>query len=177
LTGYETSEVATVDAFTRNLPELLGAMASNGQTFVCLAEFHDGRYVQFWVEPEWIIIGEVVSNLNIGDAVALQPNEEDELRRMGFREPAPGPNPNWRYESTEAANFALLLNMMILAISSVLHELPSNSVNIRTWQMNRSRNETRDDARETCRIYRECENCQDTNHSHIQTGAIVIEDP
>lgn len=94
LTGYQGERTTTVDSFIRNVPGLLAAMVMDGRCLIALAEFADGRYVQFWVDPEVFVIGEVGSNLNIGDAIALSPEDEEELRGIGFLEPTPGPNPN-----------------------------------------------------------------------------------
>jgi hypothetical protein len=153
LTGYQSERLSTVDSFTKNLPELLGAMVLDGGCLIALAEFADGRYVQFWVDPEVFVIGEVLSNLNIGDAIALSPEDEEVLRGIGFSEPVPGPNPNWRYQATSIDTFARLVNMMNLAIYRVLQEGPNNPVKIRTWEMARPLGVSVDEVRETRRLY------------------------
>jgi hypothetical protein len=92
--------MSNVGSFIANLPEMLGAMAIDPRCLVAVVEFEDVRYVQYWVEPEGAVIAEVISNLNIGDAVALTSDDEDALREAGWSEPSPGPRPNWRYEPT-----------------------------------------------------------------------------
>jgi hypothetical protein len=49
------------------------------------------------------VIAEVISNLNIGDAVALSAEDEEKLRKAGWSEPTPGPRPNWRFECDDVA--------------------------------------------------------------------------
>jgi len=153
LTGYHSERLSTVDSFTKNLPELLAAMILDGGCLIALAEFADGRYVQFWVDLEVFVIGEVVSNLNIGDATVLSLEDEEELRGIGFSEPAPGPNPNWRHQATDSGSFTRLVNMMILAIYRVLREEPDNPVKIRTWEMARPLGVSVDEVRESRRVY------------------------
>jgi hypothetical protein len=84
VTGERNGVTATVGSFISNLPELLGAMALDARCLVAIAEFGDGRYVQFWVEPDGTTSAEVVSNLNIGDAVALSREDEEALFEMGW---------------------------------------------------------------------------------------------
>ena len=153
LTGYQSERLSTVDSFTKNLPELLTAMVRDGGCLIALAEFADGRYVQFWVDQEVFVIGEVLSNLNIGDAIALSPEDEEELRRIGFSEPAPGPNPNWRYQATDSGMLARLVHMIIVAIYEVLGEVADNPVKIRTWEMPRPVDQCVHEVRETRRVY------------------------
>jgi len=68
------------------------------------------------------VIAEVISNLNIGDAVALTPRDEQVLRKMGWSEPSPGPNPNWRYESNDVAGLMRTVLMVRHAVYEVLRE-------------------------------------------------------
>ncbi len=124
VTGFGNTVNSTVDSFIANLPEMLGSMAIDPRCLVAIAEFVDGRYVQFWVEPRGLVIAEVVSNLNIGDAVALSDDDEEVLARMGWSEPAPGPNPNWRYESRDVAGLMRIVLMTRHAILEVLRERP-----------------------------------------------------
>jgi hypothetical protein len=135
LTGYEHSVSSTVGSFVANLPELLGSMAVDPRCLVAVAEFSDVRYVQFWVEPDGGVIAEVISNLNIGDAVALSRADEATLRDMGWCEPTPGPNPNWRYESHDVAGLMRIVAMTRRAVLEVLGERPRNVVRLRTWSM------------------------------------------
>jgi hypothetical protein len=153
LTGYANGVTASVASFVANLPEMLGSMAVDPRCLVAVAEFSDARYVQFWVEPDGEIIAEVISNLNIGDAVALTSEDEKTLREMGWNEPAPGPNPNWRVESRDVAGLMRIVAMTRLAIFEVLGERPRNVVRLRTWSMQRDPALRRDVAREESRVH------------------------
>jgi hypothetical protein len=143
---------STVASFLANLPEMLGAMARDPRCLVAVAEFEDVRYVQFWVEPDGEIIAEVISNLNIGDAVALSATDEELLRTMGWDEPSPGPNPNWRFEGRgphSLMNAALLTSR---AVFEVLKEKPTNVVTLKSWEMKGRVNESLDRIREEARV-------------------------
>ena len=87
VTGYANTAQSTVSSFIANLPEMLGAMAGDPRCLGAIAEFDDVRYVQFWVEPNGLVIAEVISNLNIGEAVALTLEDERILRKMGWSAP------------------------------------------------------------------------------------------
>jgi hypothetical protein len=139
-----------VGSFIANLPEMLGAMVADPRCLVSIVEFADCRYVQFWVEPEGLIIAEVVSNLNIGDAVALEPEDEEMLRGAGWSEPSPGPTPNWRCEASGNAGLAKIAALTRDAVYHVLRESDTNPVSVRTWEMpgrGRSLDERREQAR------------------------------
>jgi len=124
-----------VGSFVANLPEMLGAMAADPRCLVSIVEFADLRYVQFWVEPDGLIIAEVVSNINIGDAVALKPEDEEMLRGAGWSEPTQGPTPNWRYEASGVAGVGKIAALTRAAVYHVLGETHTNPVTVRTWEM------------------------------------------
>jgi hypothetical protein len=153
VTGYDNTVQATVGSFIANLPEMLGAMAVDPRRLVAIAEFADVRYVQFWVEPQGLVIAEVISNLNIGDAVALTPRDEQVLRKMGWSEPSPGPNPNWRYESTDVAGLMRTVLMTRHAVFEVLREKPGNVVNLRTWEFKKTSDRENDVVRTEARVH------------------------
>jgi hypothetical protein len=152
LTGYANAATSTVGSFIANLPEMLGSMVVDPRCLVAVAEFSDVRYVQFWVETDGGIIAEVISNLNIGDAVALTRDDECMLRAMGWLEPTPGPNPNWRYESREVAGLMRIVAMTRRAVLEVLGEGPSNAVKLRTWSMQPNPTLASDVVREESRV-------------------------
>jgi hypothetical protein len=153
VSGYHHTVQSTVSSFIANLPEMLGAMAVDPRCLVAIAEFDDVRYVQFWVEPRGLVIAEVISNLNIGDAVALTADDEELLRKMGWAEPSPGPNPNWRYESTDVAGLMRAVLMTRHAVYEVLREQPSNAVHLRTWEMKNGQAHESDDVRTEARVH------------------------
>ena len=133
LTGFDRHDRSTVASLCANLVELVHALLHDGRSLIALCEFSDERYVQFWLQPSGRLIGEVVSNLNIETARALDPRGEARLRELGFREPEPGPQPNWWFASTTPANTMRLLHMMNVAICEVLEEEPENPVSVSTW--------------------------------------------
>jgi hypothetical protein len=153
LTGYRNKVTSTVGSFVANMPELLGSMAVDPRCLVAVAEFSDVRYVQFWVEPGGTVIAEVISNLNIGDAVALTDEDEGALRAMGWCEPSPGPNPNWRYESHDVTGLIRIVSMTRRAIFEVLGERPSNLVHLQSWAMEPDEALSSDVVREVSRVH------------------------
>jgi len=125
---------SNVGSFIANLPEMLGAMVVDPRCLIAIIEFEDIRYVQFWVEPDGAVTAEVISNLNIGTAVALRPEDEEKLRRAGWSEPAPGPKPNWRYEADDVAGLMRIVAMTREAVYDVLGERDANAVSVRMWE-------------------------------------------
>ena len=131
---YDESRTSSVGSFIANLPEMLGAMVVDPRCLVAVIEFEDVRYVQFWVESDGAVIAEVISNLNIGDAVALRPEDEERLRSAGWSEPTPGPKPNWRFESDGRGYLVRIVSMVRDAVYDVLRERDSNPVSVRVWE-------------------------------------------
>ena len=153
LTGYKNGVTSTVQSFLTNLPELLGALATTGKNHIALCEFEDKRYVQFWSDSNGHVIGEVISNLNIGDLVALAPVAEEQLLKLGFSEPVEYLNPNWTYEASNVAELIELVKMMTEVVAVVLGEAPGNPVEIQTWEMNVPEDTCRDMYRAETRVY------------------------
>lgn len=150
--GHNVPVESNVGSFIANLPEMLGAMAADPRCLVSIIEFADCRYVQFWVELDGLIIAEVVSNLNIGDAVALSPKDEEKLRSAGWSEPSPGPTPNWRYEASGLAGLGKIAALTRDAVYNVLREKGVNPVSVRTWEMPR-RERSSDELRGRSRVH------------------------
>lgn len=138
VTGERSGVRATVGSFISNLPEMLGAMAIDPRCLVAIGEFSDGRYVQFWVEPDGTTSAEVVSNLNIGDAVALSREDEESLIVMGWNEPMSAHRPNWRVEADESIGLLRVAIMVRRAVYEVLRERPDNIVTLRSFALERS---------------------------------------
>jgi hypothetical protein len=156
LTGTEESAESTVGSFVGNLPELVGSMMVDPRTLVAIASFDDERYVQFWLESPRYLVAEVISNLNIGDAVALSQHDEEQLRAMGWAEPSPGPNPNWRIEGDSVRDLISMVKLTERAIYEVLGEQPNNRVRLRTFPVERA-GKTTDEARNSFRVYQDSE--------------------
>jgi hypothetical protein len=72
---------------------------------------------------------------------------------MGWSAPSPGPNPNWRYESSDVAGLMRIVMMTRHAVYQVLRERPSNVVNLRTWEIKKDQDATRDDVRSQARVH------------------------
>jgi hypothetical protein len=125
---------SSVGSFIANLPEMLGAMVLDPRCLVAVIEFEDVRYVQYWVEAHGAVIAEVISNLNIGDAVALSREDEERLRTAGWSEPSPGPKPNWRVEAHDPAGLMRIVAMSRDAVYGVLRERDTNTVSVRIWE-------------------------------------------
>jgi len=76
----------------------------------------------------------VISNLNIGDAVALSSEDEERLRSAGWSEPSPGPKPNWRYEADDPAGLMKIVSMSRDVVYDVLRERDANAVSVRIFE-------------------------------------------
>ncbi len=143
--------VSTVDSFIAYLPEMLGAMALDSRCLVAIIGFADGRYVQFWVEPDGKVLAEVVSNISIFEGVALGDQDEAALRSMGWCEPAPGPSPNWRIETGDQDGIIRIVTMIRSVVYRVRGERLENEVNERTFVVTPT-SSNRSDAREVARV-------------------------
>ncbi len=138
LTGDHAEMMTTVDSFIGNLPELLGALLTDGRCIAAIAEFSDHRYVQFWLDKPSYFVAEVISNLNIGESQALTQTEENALRAIGWNEPSVDERPNWFRIGTSITDLFGIIGMTKQAVCEVLGELPGNSVSIRTFDMPRT---------------------------------------
>ena len=152
-TGFGNGRPSSVSSLVANLPELLNTMRHDPRTLIAIADFSDFRYIQFWAHSDGTVIGEVISNLNIGENVALRPDEEEQLRELGFFEPAIGSNPNWWTRVDPDASLEGLIQRMANAVYGVLREVPANSVIVSTWESDVPRNETPDQSRGLRRKY------------------------
>lgn len=127
-------------------------MALDPRCLVAVVEFADGRYVQFWVTCGGTVIAEVVSNFNIGDAVALSDLDETSLRAMGWHEPTAGPNPNWRVQCNDGVGLWRVVAMTRRAVYDVLGERPNRPITLRSWEFIEPSDTASDDDRERARV-------------------------
>ena len=134
LTGEDNAEVSTVGSFLGNLPEFLGALATDQRTVIAICEFEDCRYVQFWLESPDYFIAECISNLNIGDSVALTPENELALTEMGWNAPEVDGRPNWWLEGTSVADLINIIGLVARCVTEVLGETPERQVSVRTFE-------------------------------------------
>jgi hypothetical protein len=122
---YELS----VEEFFDQLEMMIrGLLAGRGYRYLT-ATFADGRYVQAMTEPDGTLTGEVISNL-YGHDWALTHDDEDELRRLGFIEPAEGPFPNWWYRPNSPHRAADLVNLFVRVVRVVFREQLSDRVDV-----------------------------------------------
>jgi hypothetical protein len=149
---HDERVVSNVGSFIANLPEMLGAMVTDPRCLVAVIEFEDVRYVQYWVDPDGAIVAEVISNLNIGDAVALSPEDEAKLRDAGWSEPSLGPRPNWRYEANDIDGLMRVVAMSRHVVYDVLRERDANEVSVRIWE-GRYAKSPNDEGREPTRFF------------------------
>ncbi|HEY5438572.1 MAG TPA: hypothetical protein VIJ99_06705 [Acidimicrobiales bacterium] len=143
---------SNVGSFVANLPEMLGAMAVDRRCIVAIAEFADVRYVQFWVDPDGQVVSEVISNRNIGNAVALTVDDECMLRDAGWVEPHDR-SPNWQFISHDVAGLMKAVIMTGSAIYEVLREEPCNGVWLQTWVVSGAPDSTTNVEREESRVF------------------------
>jgi hypothetical protein len=133
ITGPSRFGETTVDSFTRNLPELLGALILDERDLICIAELTNGQYIQFRVSTRTTII-EVVSNQFLRDANALSPEDEDLLRSLGFSEPSSSWLPNWRLQVANSRWILETMGIANLAIVLSLHASQNDMVKINTFE-------------------------------------------
>jgi hypothetical protein len=148
----ERRETMTVEAWVSQLTQMVSSMITRQGRVASVTQFEDGRYVQFWVEPDGIVIAEVISNLYTGDEIALSRDDEAALRRMGWHEPRRGPNPNWYLVARRAAELVTMVDIVRRVVDEVLRESPANSVSVHTWTIER-RWSSLDDLREESRVH------------------------
>jgi hypothetical protein len=123
-------QTSTVEAVMGGLSKRLTTLCSEKRFQVYVVEFSDSRYMQFFIQPNRTITGEVMSTLH-GVDWALNSDDEDELRRIGFGEPREGPYPNWTYRCRDWRSRERLVSMMHLAVYQVLKEQRKNKVSVR----------------------------------------------
>jgi hypothetical protein len=153
ITGEHEADTSSVGSFLANLPEYLGAMIRDPRCLVAIASFSDERYVQFWVEPDGHVFAEVISNLNIGTAVALSSDDEEKLRAMGWLEPEQGTHPNWLLECEGLDDLLPVVMKTAAVITKVLGESLTNQVRVRSFEMP-PRHRSLNDERSHARVYR-----------------------
>lgn len=152
-TGFGNGRPSTVSSLVANLPELLTAMCRDPCTLVAIADFSDFRYIQFWAHWDGTVIGEVISNLTIGENIALRPDDRDRMRRLGFCERVVGPNPNWWTRTAPGESLDKLIDRMARAVHQVFGEAPANPVTVSTWESDAPCSKTPDQSRRLQRVY------------------------
>lgn len=142
----------TVQDLVSLLPEILGKMWVDSRCTVMIAEFSDARYVQFWAEPGVGVIGEVISNHNIGPYVALDKEGEEILLTLGWREPLLPHSPNWSFVADSIAKLVELVELTLSAVLDALGQSTSHIVTLKSFEVLASANESSVGSnREQCR--------------------------
>jgi T3SS (YopN, CesT) and YbjN peptide-binding chaperone 3 len=132
LTGESNPVDVSVESLVANLPELLGAMMDGDRRVVAIAELADHRYVQF-LGGEGRLVAEVTSNLNGGPTAVLSAGEEERLRAAGWREPSPGPMPNWYVRCPDDAPLGAVVTMAAGALGLLVAGRPTPA-RVRTFR-------------------------------------------
>jgi len=146
----ERREITSVEEWAVDLGARLATMISSSSRVVSVAQFDDGRYVQFWVESDGVVIAEVISNLYTGADLALTRTDEEALRQMGWHEPRRGPNPNWHLGARGPSEIAALVELVRRVVRDVLGERGANRVSVHSWTIERdvaSLDELREESR------------------------------
>lgn len=133
ITGYRSPVDMRVGRFLSDLTGLLGALFVDHRCIAAVAEFNDGRYIQFWAEGGNSLISEVISNQHPNGPHVLSPDEEQRLIDLGWSEPRSKIGPNWRHEAFDVAGVIECVAMVRSATLEVLGEDRSNTVSLRSW--------------------------------------------
>lgn len=111
-------------------------MSVDERRLVAIGEFSDFRYVQFLAQPDGTVVTEVISNLNIGDGVALTFEQESALMNLGFETPVSERfHPNYRFESHNAAELIQSIEMITKVILDVLAKSPGETMSLNLFEL------------------------------------------
>lgn len=134
LTGYDTPENVTVTSFLANLPELLGSMFMDGSRILCISDFADFRYVQFWAEGG-TLVAETISNMHLTES-PLTSEQESALLDDGWNPPTEDGNPNFWIETRNVKEIPALCRIVQRAVTEVLGQGRSPELmmcHVKTW--------------------------------------------
>jgi hypothetical protein len=105
-----------------NLPELLAAMMLDPRVLVAIADYEDHRYVQFWVEDNFIV-AEVISNVNVVEGDGLTKDQEAQLIAAGWSIPDPkAGRPNWHRQECSLTAVVTLAKAAADASTRILRQ-------------------------------------------------------
>ena len=134
IAGYRSPRAMTVEDLLHLLPQLLGSLFIDERCLIAVAEFDDGRYVQFWAEGGVSLVAEVIANQGSTSSRVLSDADERHLMTRGWSGPGPL-GPNWRYEARNVAQVIECVAMVRDAIRSVLRQGDDVTVSLRSWTM------------------------------------------
>ncbi len=132
--GYRSPRVMVVAEFLDLLPQLLGTLFVDERCLIAVAEFDDGRYVQFWAEGGTSLVAEVIANQGSRGSQVLSVADENCLSAQGWGPPGLL-GPNWRYEARDVTQVIDCVALVRHAVRSVLHRCEAESMSLRTWSM------------------------------------------
>ena len=166
LTGYDSPVTTTVTSFLANLPELLGSMFAQGSRVLCIADFADFRYVQFWAEGN-TLVAEVISNMHL-DEKPLTVQQEQMLVADGWNPPTLEGTPNYWIEVGSRAQIPELTRRVQRAVLDVLGQGRTPELltcEVKTWNPGNIAYLSRDEARAQSRV-----RLQGEHHGHEDEG-------
>lgn len=153
LTGYDSPVTTTISSFLANLPELLGSMFAQGSRVLCIADFTDYRYVQFWAEGN-TLVAEVISNMHLEEK-PLTAEQEQMLVDDGWNPPSIDGTPNFWMEVRSLREIPTLTRFVQRAVVDVLGQGRSPELmtcDIKTWDPGNIPYLSRDVARSQSRV-------------------------
>jgi hypothetical protein len=153
LTGYDSPVTTTISSFLANLPELLGSMFTQGSRVLCIADFTDYRYVQFWAEGN-TLVAEVISNMHLEER-PLTTEQEQMLVDDGWNPPSIDGTPNFWMEVRSLREIPTLTRFVQRAVVDVLGQGRSPELmtcEIKTWDPGNIPYLSRDEARSQSRV-------------------------
>lgn len=153
LTGYDNPVTTTISSFLANLPELLGSMIAQGDRVLCIADFQDYRYVQFWAEDS-TLVAEVISNMHLEEK-PLTLDQELALLQDGWNAPSEDGTPNFWMEVRTIRDIPQLCVHVQRAVTDVLGQGRSpelQTCEIKTWDPGDIPYLSRDEARSQSRV-------------------------
>ena len=153
LTGYDNPVTTTITSFLANLPELLGSMYAQGSRVLCIADFTDFRYVQFWAEGN-TLVAEVISNMHLREQ-PLTAAQERMLLADGWNPPSIDGTPNFWMEVSGRGEIPRLTRHVQRAVVDVLgqgHSPELMTCAVKTWHPSGISYLSRDEARARSRV-------------------------
>jgi len=127
----------SVGQFVTGLAELLGALFIDPRCIAAVAEFGDGRYVQFWAEDGTSLVSEVIANFHPRGPRVFSPDDEQRMSDLGWSQPHSGNGPNWRHEARDVTGLIECVTMVRAAVLEILGEKHGDAVTLRSWIVHR----------------------------------------
>lgn len=153
LTGYDSPVKTSVTSFLANLPELLGSMFLQDSRVLCIADFEDFRYVQFWAEGQ-TLVAEVISNMHLEEK-PLTEQQEQMLLLEGWNPPTEDGTPNFWMEVQTLGEIPVLAKHVSRAVTEVLGQGSTPELqmcDVKTWDPGDIPYLSRDEARSQSRV-------------------------